>query len=211
MIVSAVILSWLVDKPVPLKPLLVSKLNNRRTDRARTVVLAALGFGFNAMSGHGALGVGCNLDLAVHCLLRPRVGAPYERDGNEPLSRGDLSDWVAGGDDPMMHDRHHVMFWVVTLLVLAALLWLLSDVLLPFVGGIALAYLLSPIADRMERIGINRTVAALLIVTGIVVALIAVVVLVVPLLVHQAPPSSPASPSISNVSRSSSSIRACPG
>ena len=27
MIVSAVILSWLVDKPVPLKPLLVSKLN----------------------------------------------------------------------------------------------------------------------------------------------------------------------------------------
>ena len=38
-----------------------------------------------------------------------------------------------------MHARHHVMFWLVTLLVLAALVWLLSDVLLPFVAGIALA------------------------------------------------------------------------
>jgi predicted PurR-regulated permease PerM len=85
----------------------------------------------------------------------------------------------------MMHARHHVTFWLITLFVLAALVWLLSDVLLPFVAGIALAYLLSPVADRMVRLGINRTVAALLLVTGIVVTLIAVVVLVVPLLVHQ--------------------------
>jgi predicted PurR-regulated permease PerM len=85
----------------------------------------------------------------------------------------------------MMYARHHVTFWLVTLLVLAGLLWLLGDVLLPFVAGLALAYLQSPLADRMERMGINRTIAALLIVSGIVLGLVALVVLVVPLLVQQ--------------------------
>jgi predicted PurR-regulated permease PerM len=85
-----------------------------------------------------------------------------------------------------MYARHHVTFWLVTLLVLAALLWLLSDVLLPFVAGLALAYLQSPVADRMERWGVNRTVAALIIVTGIVLILVAAVVVVVPLLLQQA-------------------------
>ena len=48
MIVSAVILSWLVDKPVPLKPLLVSKLNTVAQIVLALVVLAALGFNFDA-------------------------------------------------------------------------------------------------------------------------------------------------------------------
>ena len=48
MIVSAVILSWLVDKPVPLKPHPVSKLNTVAQIVLACVVLAALGFGFGA-------------------------------------------------------------------------------------------------------------------------------------------------------------------
>jgi cardiolipin synthase len=48
MIVSAVILSWLVDKPVKLKPLLVSKLNTVAQIALACVVMAALGFRFNA-------------------------------------------------------------------------------------------------------------------------------------------------------------------
>ena len=48
MIVSAVILSWLVDKPVPLKPHPVSKLNTVAQIALACVVLAALGFGFGA-------------------------------------------------------------------------------------------------------------------------------------------------------------------
>jgi cardiolipin synthase (CMP-forming) len=48
MIVSAVILSWLVDKPVPLKPLRVSKLNTVAQIALACVVMAALGFRFNA-------------------------------------------------------------------------------------------------------------------------------------------------------------------
>jgi len=48
MIVSAVILSWVVDKPVPLKPLRVSKLNTVAQIALAAVVLAALGFEFDA-------------------------------------------------------------------------------------------------------------------------------------------------------------------
>src|SRR5258705_7998929 len=48
MIVSAVILSWVVDKPVPLRPLRVSKLNTVAQIALAGVVLAALGFEFNA-------------------------------------------------------------------------------------------------------------------------------------------------------------------
>ena len=44
MIVGAVILSWLVDKPVKLKPLTVSKLNTVVQIIFATVVLAALAF-----------------------------------------------------------------------------------------------------------------------------------------------------------------------
>jgi cardiolipin synthase len=46
--VSAVILSWVVDKPVPLKPLPISKLNTVAQIVLACVVLAALGFHFNA-------------------------------------------------------------------------------------------------------------------------------------------------------------------
>ena len=48
MIVAAVILSWLVDKPVTLKPLLVSKLNTVAQIALAGVVMAAIGFSFDA-------------------------------------------------------------------------------------------------------------------------------------------------------------------
>lgn len=44
MIVSAVILAWLVHRPIPLKPLLVSKLNTVAQIVLVCVVLASLGF-----------------------------------------------------------------------------------------------------------------------------------------------------------------------
>jgi cardiolipin synthase len=48
MIVSAVMLSWLMDRPVTLKPLMVSKLNTVAQILLALLVLAALGLGFNA-------------------------------------------------------------------------------------------------------------------------------------------------------------------
>jgi predicted PurR-regulated permease PerM len=84
----------------------------------------------------------------------------------------------------MIYGRH-LTFWLAVLVVVAAALWLLHDILLPFVAGVALAYMLAPFADRLERLGINRTVAALLIVGIFVVLLIVLIVLLIPLLVQQ--------------------------
>ncbi len=49
MIVSAVIVSWLFEKPVPMKPLMVSKLNTAVQVALAALVLAALGFNFQPM------------------------------------------------------------------------------------------------------------------------------------------------------------------
>ena len=76
-------------------------------------------------------------------------------------------------------------FWLLTFLVLALLLWMLHAILLPFVAGIALAYVHAPVVDRLERLGLNRTLAALLIVSAVVLLLIAVLVLLVPMLMQQ--------------------------
>lgn len=48
MIVSAVIVSWLFGKPIPMKPLMVSKLNTVAQVAFAALVLAALGFGFKS-------------------------------------------------------------------------------------------------------------------------------------------------------------------
>jgi cardiolipin synthase len=46
MIVGAVIISWLFGKPIPMKPLMVSKLNTVAQVAFAALVLASLGFGF---------------------------------------------------------------------------------------------------------------------------------------------------------------------
>ena len=48
MIVAAVIVSWLFDKPVAMKPSMVSKLNTVAQVAFAALALGSLGFGFNA-------------------------------------------------------------------------------------------------------------------------------------------------------------------
>ena len=48
MIVGAVIVSWVFGKPIPMKPLMVSKLNTVAQVLFAALVLASVGFGFNA-------------------------------------------------------------------------------------------------------------------------------------------------------------------
>ncbi|MBV9262055.1 MAG: AI-2E family transporter, partial [Pseudolabrys sp.] len=60
--------------------------------------------------------------------------------------------------------ERQVMFWAAAFASLMLALWLLSGILLPFIVGFAIAFLLTPLTDRLERIGLHRAVAALLIV-----------------------------------------------
>lgn len=85
-----------------------------------------------------------------------------------------------------MTSRQHALFWIGCALILLALLVLLDRILLPFVLGAAIAYLLDPLADRLERRGFSRLWATLVILTIFTLALILVLVLVVPLLIGQA-------------------------
>jgi predicted PurR-regulated permease PerM len=81
--------------------------------------------------------------------------------------------------------ERQVVFWIAALAVLVAVLWLLSDVLLPFVAGMVLAYLLDPVARRAERLGIGRAVSALAVVTLVIVALVVAVLAVAPIVAEQ--------------------------
>ena len=76
--------------------------------------------------------------------------------------------------------------WGVAALVFLALLWLLGDVLFPFVLGAILAYLLDPLADRLERAGMRRVWAVVVITLGAILALVVASLLVVPSLIEQA-------------------------
>lgn len=45
--------------------------------------------------------------------------------------------------------ERHFLFWLVVLVLVVLALWLLSEILLPFVAGLAIAYLLTPLTDRL--------------------------------------------------------------
>lgn len=81
--------------------------------------------------------------------------------------------------------ERQLMLWGVTLLVLAAILYVLSPVLAPFVAGTALGYLLDPVADRLQRLGCSRLGAALLLLSLFVAAVGTGLVLLLPILTHQ--------------------------
>lgn len=76
-------------------------------------------------------------------------------------------------------------FWTSTFLAFVVLIWILSDTLLPFVAGLALAYFLDPVADRLEKIGLPRWAATSVILLAFVVAFVIFLVLLVPILISQ--------------------------
>jgi len=81
--------------------------------------------------------------------------------------------------------QRQVVFWLVALILVVTGLYVLRDMLLPFVAGLALAYLLDPLADRLERLGLNRLWATLLILGIFILVFIVALVLLVPIVANQ--------------------------
>jgi predicted PurR-regulated permease PerM len=81
--------------------------------------------------------------------------------------------------------KRQALFWAAGLALLIAFIWLFYGILLPFVGGAALAYLLDPLANRIERFGVNRGIATLLIIGAFALILAVLATVMVPILVHQ--------------------------
>lgn len=84
-----------------------------------------------------------------------------------------------------MRLERHALFWGLAGIALLIAIATLRDVLLPFVVGAVVAYFLNPIADRLQRMGLNRTAAAALLVAIGALALVAFVVLIVPVVANQ--------------------------
>jgi len=82
--------------------------------------------------------------------------------------------------------RQQIIYWGIATAVFLLLLWLLGGALLPFVLGAAVAYLLDPVADRLQRIGFSRVWATITITLVAALIFIAVVVLLVPEIIRQA-------------------------
>src|SRR5262249_42926810 len=81
--------------------------------------------------------------------------------------------------------KRPMIFWIATLAAVIAVVTLLREVLLPFVAGMVLAYLLNPLAGRIERLGVNRLLATLWIMTVAVVAILSLLVLTIPTIVRE--------------------------
>jgi predicted PurR-regulated permease PerM len=78
-----------------------------------------------------------------------------------------------------------IAFWLAVFLAGIAIVILLREVLLPFVAAMVLAYLLDPLATRLERAGMNRLVATLAIVGLFIVGVAVLVILTAPPIVSE--------------------------
>ncbi len=81
--------------------------------------------------------------------------------------------------------KRQAAFWLAALVVFVAVLWLLHDILLPFVAGMVLAYLFDPLVNRLERLGLGRFVAAFVIIGIFLLVLIVLTILLAPILIGQ--------------------------
>ncbi|NMW24711.1 AI-2E family transporter [Rhodanobacter soli] len=87
----------------------------------------------------------------------------------------------------MNHDKDISRRWQLFAITAAIvyLVWLLAPVLMPFAVAAMLAYLGDPLADRLERLGLNRMWAATIVFVVIMVAVVGVLLLLIPLIARQ--------------------------
>lgn len=81
--------------------------------------------------------------------------------------------------------RRQIGFWLVAAAVFALFIYIFSDILLPFVAGMVLAYFLDPVADRLQRLGLSRFAATVLILIAFVIVLVLALIILIPVLATQ--------------------------
>ncbi|MBZ9661060.1 AI-2E family transporter [Mesorhizobium sp. ESP-6-4] len=88
-------------------------------------------------------------------------------------------------DDSSGGLRRQVFFWLATAVLLALFLYIFSGILLPFVAGMVLAYFLDPVADWLQRLGLSRLMATVVILIAFIVVVVLALVILVPVLATQ--------------------------
>ncbi|SDU13224.1 AI-2E family transporter [Stappia sp. ES.058] len=81
--------------------------------------------------------------------------------------------------------KRQLYFWLGSFAAFSAFVYVFSPILLPFVAGMALAYLLDPVADWLERRGLPRLAATIAILAVFVVMFMLILLLLLPVLGNQ--------------------------
>lgn len=82
----------------------------------------------------------------------------------------------------MTPSRSAALQWLAVAVALAVLLYLLGPILTPFVAAGILAYICNPLVARLCAARVPRTLAVLLVMTGLLLSLIALLLIILPLL-----------------------------
>ena len=81
--------------------------------------------------------------------------------------------------------REQVKYWAIAAAVFFALLYLLGNVILPFLVGGAIAYFLDPVADRLEAAGLSRVAATSVISVTAGLGFVLAALIIIPMLIQQ--------------------------
>ncbi|WP_343562669.1 AI-2E family transporter [Kiloniella sp. b19] len=81
--------------------------------------------------------------------------------------------------------ERQIRFWLFSLVFFLISVYLLREVLLPFVAGIVVAYFLDPLCDRLENTGLSRTAATAVVTVCFLLILLAALGLVLPVVANQ--------------------------
>ncbi|MEO0344261.1 MAG: AI-2E family transporter [Pseudomonadota bacterium] len=77
-------------------------------------------------------------------------------------------------------------YWGIGLVAFVGILWLFSDIMFPYIAGMAIAYFMDPLADRLERVGFTRLWATIVLMVIAAFTFLVILALVVPSVVGQA-------------------------
>ncbi len=81
--------------------------------------------------------------------------------------------------------KQRLIFWCFIFVSLIAILLLFRTVLMPFIAGMFIAYLLDPLATRLQRMGLNRLGASLVILVLFSILIVTTLVFALPPLASQ--------------------------
>lgn len=84
-----------------------------------------------------------------------------------------------------MSTERQIFFWLFVFTLLFVSIWILQSVLLPFVLGAAIAYLLDPFVERLDEWGVNRSLSTIIMLVTCLLVVSSVFVLLIPALYNE--------------------------
>ena len=81
--------------------------------------------------------------------------------------------------------KRQLWFWLGAFVIVVLFLLVFRSILLPFIAGMALAYMLDPVADKLEALGASRLIATIIILLVFLILFVLALILLVPVLSHQ--------------------------